>query len=327
MHRILQLLILLLLAAAPATAQRPIAVGETVAGELEAGDLATPDGNHYDAWRFSAQEGVTYVITMRSGDFDAFLRVGPRDGTSCEPCDWDDEGAGGTDARLVVRAEAGASYVIHAGTYAPGETGRYTLHLEKSETAVVYDADTMVAVGPGADSVVSAEPGPDIDAMPRALAVDETGRLEEGDRREENGALADVFTYNGIAGDTITIQMESEDFDTVVRVLIQRDDGGWEEVGFDDDGGSGTDSELTMLLAWDAAYTIHAAALNPGEGGAYRVPHLPPQLTTAKGARASRVTLTLSHDGEYHVHAHRWSAAPALQRPPAPAGTPPAPGE
>ncbi|HEY0019931.1 MAG TPA: hypothetical protein VGC13_26760 [Longimicrobium sp.] len=270
MHRTLHLLVLFLLAAAPAAAQRPIAVGETVTGELAAGDLATPDGNHYDAWRFSAQEGVTYVITLRSEDFDAFLRAGLRDGTNCEPCDWDDEGAGGTDARLVVRAEVGTSYVIHAGTYAPGETGRYTLHLEKAETTVGYDADTTVAVGPGADSVVSAEPGPDIENMPRALAMDETGRLEEGDTRQENGALMDVFTYQGIAGDTITIQMESEDFDTVVRVLIQRDDGGWEEIGFDDDGGSGTDSELTMLLAWDDTYFIHAAALNPGEGGAYR---------------------------------------------------------
>lgn len=48
MHRTLHLLVFLLLAA-PAAAQRPIAVGETVTGELAAGDLAKPDGNHYDA--------------------------------------------------------------------------------------------------------------------------------------------------------------------------------------------------------------------------------------------------------------------------------------
>lgn len=270
MQRTLHLLVLLLLAAAPAAAQRSIAVGETVTGELEAGDLATADGNHYDAWRFSAQEGVTYVITLRSEDFDAFLRAGPRDGTSCEPCEWDDKSAGGTDAQVVLQAEAGASYVIHAASYAPGETGRYTLHLEETETTILTEVDTVIAVGPGADSVVSAEPGPNIENMPRALAMDETGRLEEGDTLQANGALMDVFTYHGIAGDTITIQMESDDFDTAVRVLIQRDDGVWEEIGFDDDGGSGTDSELTMLLAWDDTYSIHAAALNPGEGGAYR---------------------------------------------------------
>ena len=42
------------------------------------------------------------------------------------------------------------------------------------------------------------------------------GRLEAGDRKLDDGALSDIHRFEGQAGQTVTVRLESNDFDSYV---------------------------------------------------------------------------------------------------------------
>jgi hypothetical protein len=325
--RLLLCFLLLLAAAHPAVAQGRIAVGQTATGELSAGDGTTAAGAHHDDWTFQAELGERYRVTLRSDDFDAYLRVGPRGRDGCAPCERDDDGAGGTDAMVELVARVHGPHVIRVTSYRGGQTGGYTLRLEQYDpyagpasdttlvpwtvtdadttegfpsvvplpgdtsgyepvpldtTAVVWpaSADTAVA-GPAdttlwapalADTAAGPIVSPRYHGEPRYLdaRVPEEGVLDERSAVGEDGAYHEVWLYRGRRSETVTFTLESDDFDTVLRVLrYSPGDGGMRLVGSDDDGGTATNSELTLTFAEEAVYELHAGAYRPGAAGRY----------------------------------------------------------
>ena len=113
---------------------RPTAL---VAGRAVTGNLQSSDGvgslyGHYDEWSYSARAGQHIVITMDSDDVDALLVVLQDDGTQVAR---DDDGGTGLNARVSFRAPATGRYTIVAASRfsrLQGQTGRYTLRLERS---------------------------------------------------------------------------------------------------------------------------------------------------------------------------------------------------
>ena len=239
----------LLLAAAPAAAQPTIQPGQHLAGELSASDPVLQDGSHYDLWRFAAQEGHVYMVTLRSRRFDAFLAVGAGAGDECDGCRTDDDGAGGTDAAVRFTPPAGGTYEIRANSYGDGETGAYELTLE----------DEGVAAGPGSGSreAVSIEAGAPV-----------AGRLEAGDEEAANGAYSDTYLYHGRRGETIVITLRSAEFDAVVAAG-RPGHSGCRPIDSDDNGAGGTDSKLKVVFQEDADYHIHVRTAQPSGRGAY----------------------------------------------------------
>lgn len=110
----------------------PIAAGETVNARFQVSDPKMDDGSHYHLYMFRGTAGQQVVITMRSEDFDAYLVGGSMDGSRFVESESDDDGAGGTDARLTVTLGATGLYVVRANTLEAGETGAYTLTLQVS---------------------------------------------------------------------------------------------------------------------------------------------------------------------------------------------------
>jgi hypothetical protein len=110
----------------------PISPGETLNERLWSTDTQEADGSYRDAWTFMGQVGDTYVITLRSEEFDTFLQVGRMSGDEWDPLMTDDDGAGeGTDSQITITLPMNGQYVIRAGAYEPNETGAYTLSLER----------------------------------------------------------------------------------------------------------------------------------------------------------------------------------------------------
>lgn len=92
-------------------------------GVLEAGDAAFSDGGFFDLYHFQARRGQRLTVTLRSEDFDAYLRVAHA--RAADDVDWlgeDDDGGIGTNARLTVTAPADGEYWIAVSAYdeAPG---------------------------------------------------------------------------------------------------------------------------------------------------------------------------------------------------------------
>ncbi len=113
----------------------PIRLGQTVQGELSATDPRAGDDSHYDMYVFRGTAGQSLVITMRSEAFDAYLSAGGMADGEFEESDSDDDGAGGTDARLEVTVPASGVLMIRANSLSEGETGAYTLLVEAAAAA------------------------------------------------------------------------------------------------------------------------------------------------------------------------------------------------
>lgn len=106
------------------TAARPvIMVGETIRGSLTTASCRRSDDSYADVYRLEVPSAGTVTLTMRSGAFDAYLSLRDASDTFV---DSDDDGAGGTNARLTVRLQPG-TYYIFANTLRGGATGEYTL--------------------------------------------------------------------------------------------------------------------------------------------------------------------------------------------------------
>jgi hypothetical protein len=113
-----------------------IACNTTVSGTLTADDCpyvdpdtGAQDGSVYDAWTFQATAGQSVTITMRSSALDSYLLLyGPNNSF----LDFNDDGAGGNDARITFQIETSGTYTIQANSYDAvnmGGSGPYTLEL------------------------------------------------------------------------------------------------------------------------------------------------------------------------------------------------------
>jgi predicted nucleic acid-binding Zn-ribbon protein len=241
--------VLLAGAAVPAAAQNSIRPGQTVQGELSSADPVLEDDTHYDVWRFRGQAGHVYSVALRSDDFDAYLAVGAVAGTDCDDCVTDDDGAGGTDSQVEFRAPSDGTFEIRANSLMAGETGAYTVELrELGEREERTDAE-VEATRIGLDEAVR-------------------GDLSESDPQAEDDSFYDLYSYRGRAGETITITLQSEDFDAFLSVGTL-EGGELQVMESNDDGDDGTDSELRVTLPETGEYVIRANSLMGGETGAY----------------------------------------------------------
>lgn len=114
---------------------RTLTVGDSVTGVLEYGDSMTAAARGYDRpdrlrglvdyYHFRSDSNGWVVIEMRAPLFDAYVAAGDSSGWNGMA---DDDGAGGTDARLTWPVEAGRHYSVAAASFgADRAPGTYTL--------------------------------------------------------------------------------------------------------------------------------------------------------------------------------------------------------
>jgi len=229
--------------ARPATPQ-PLRMGETRDGTLMADGPILFEGNAdvpYHLYTLEAQAGQQLVIGLDSDDFDAFLAFGPMVGDMVEVTATDDDGGGGSDARLRVSIPRDGTYGIHARPLSAGGTGTYTITVREA-----------MAVAP----------------RPVAAGQVVKGMLGEGDPDEDQKFFEDLI-YQGAAGETLRIWLTSEDFDAYLSVG-RTVDGVYEELDWNDDGEEmGTDSYLEITLPEAGEYVIRATTFGSGSTGRY----------------------------------------------------------
>lgn len=112
--------------------QRSIALGETRVGELTAEDPELDGGGHFHEYVVNANAGDSFRITMRSSDFDSFLRWGTKNGDNFTEISTDDDSGGDLDSQLTVRAAQSGRFVIRVSSLSAGSTGSYRLTFERA---------------------------------------------------------------------------------------------------------------------------------------------------------------------------------------------------
>jgi S1-C subfamily serine protease len=228
---------------APRTVQRQPGLGrfqdpQTVAlndpplsATLEQGDNVFPmDNSLFDAYTFEGKAGQQVSIEMSSGDIDPYLILLSPSGAEVAQ---DDDGGGDKNAKIVVQLSESGTYTLIANSYAGGESGTYSLSLQ-------------TATG---DAIVSSE-----SARTRTSILQESGELGAGDATLPNDdSFFDTYAFEGQAGQTVTITLESEEFDTYV-ILVGADGSA---VAQNDDASEGnSNSRLRVRLPYSGRYQI-----------------------------------------------------------------------
>lgn len=109
----------------PVVAARRIAVGETRASQLGSGSPMMSDDTPFETWYIEGRAGDRLTITMRSSDFDSYLRIGALGAT--ESLASDDDSGGNLDSQITVTLPSSGVFVILANTLSEGESGSYTV--------------------------------------------------------------------------------------------------------------------------------------------------------------------------------------------------------
>jgi hypothetical protein len=204
-----------------------ITIGETVESSFDKTDVADENARH--RYWYRGDQGQVVVVDLTSGDFDAYLRVQDDRGREFI----DDDGGTGRNSRISYAFDQDGVLSIDASSFSGDGEGRYQLQVSEIGTDAV--ASYRGELGPGSD-------------------------------RTYDGKWVDRYEYAGSAGETISIHLESEDFDT--QVYLSGPSG--RSIARDDDGGGGTNSLVTVTLPETGTYVIYAVPFLDA-GGSYEL--------------------------------------------------------
>jgi serine protease Do len=202
-------------------------------GALTVDGFHSADDRPLQAWGLVLTRGQTATVELRSTTFDAYLYVvGPGLGETLR----DDDGAGGCNARVTFEAMETGMYRVVVSSLSAEDRGSYALSVTERPGPVdpsscgdfSADIETYMAL-PLADRVLTA-------------GVEVEGTLGPGDSVDEREAYVEAWPLEGGAGESVTIDLISNDFDSYLYLVGP----GLSGAQSDDDGGGACHSRITV---------------------------------------------------------------------------------
>ncbi|HEX6039075.1 hypothetical protein [Longimicrobium sp.] len=236
-------------------------------GELAAGDRQLADESFYDDYTYRARRGERITVLLSSDDFDAVLHVGRAGGANgtLENVAVDDDGGGGTNSRVEYTADRDGPVVLRVNSLAGGETGRYTLQVQ-----------------PGGQAPPNNNQGSADESM-LTVGRPVQGELTAGGRTLDDGSYYKDYLFQARRGQRVVVRLSSDDFDTVLGVMVLGENGQMQEPVIDDDGGGGTNSRVEYTARRDGPLVVRVNSLSAGETGRYTL-----VVESARGSAAPR---------------------------------------
>jgi hypothetical protein len=220
----------------PIEGRPTLGMGSVESSRLDAFSRTVQDGRPAEAWRLQGRAGERVSIVMTSEDFDTYLYVlGPGlDGVLT-----DDDGAGNLDAKIDLTLPTPGPFTVVAAGLSAGDAGAYTLRVEPP-----FDPNTLATEG-------------------RTIDLGQTvqGTLGTGDPTVGDGRTGQAWAFEGIAGQRVTVTLTA-DYDTYLYVVGP----GIVEPLEDDDGGGGTNSQISTTLSANGTFRIIASSYSSGTG-------------------------------------------------------------
>jgi S1-C subfamily serine protease len=201
-----------------------------IKGDLNQESSTLPsDNSYFNAYTFEAAPGQRITIEMMSDDLNPYLILLSSDGGNIAQSGQ----TGGAKSEIEMTLAIGGTYTILANTLSAGETGQYTLKVSTS------------GISP--------------------ILLQEQGTLgEDSQTLSEDGSPYNEYTFEGEEGQSISIYLESEDFDTF---LVLMNETGEVVAQNDDASSSNLNSLITITLPASGTYRILANAFdNTGRG-------------------------------------------------------------
>ncbi|MEZ6108764.1 MAG: hypothetical protein R3B96_22450 [Pirellulaceae bacterium] len=234
-------------------------------------------GSNTDSFDIEIEEPSRISVDVWSEEFDTYLMVqGIRNGQPVPGQEWHNDDYGGSQQHSHIDADVPpGSYRITVAPYSAGEGGNYEMR------ATATDIPEGAGFTPGFDEEFGPWVGPDFppfDMDPGFGADDLGNRIEVGilnrfDRQNAQGHYYDRYEIQAFRGQAIRISLNSQEFDTVLRVnmLDENDDAdpamGWEN----DDGGFEGGSLVEFVAPFDGVYRIVVTSFAGNAMGRYEL--------------------------------------------------------
>jgi Bacterial pre-peptidase C-terminal domain len=264
-------------------------VGTIQAGQQAQGVLSQADaryeGKPFQAYNFQCNAGQPFQMDVESSWDNYALVFDPMGNVVAQ----DDDSGEGLNARISYTCVVTGTYRLAVSVYAPSTTpGPYTMRVTGMAgpmQPVIQPAQPTIqpaqpTIQPAQPSIQPAPgqtlPQPAISggiAAPGQVATIAygqmmQGRLEPGDQTMNDGTFADVWTFQGTGGQTVTIDVMSDEFDAYAQLL----DAAGNQLAEDDDSGGNLNARITFTLAASGQFQI--VVNNYGDSrrtGLYRV--------------------------------------------------------
>jgi hypothetical protein len=218
-----------------------VRVGETVNGSLTSSDSLYPDNSYFKFYQFTAPLGRPVTIDLSSDDFDPVLIVR---GADLDSSIINDDGGPGCYSRISRTFPSAGPYRVLVNTTNSPErqTGSFSLSISVGAKPV----QTGSAAGADCRTV----PSHAID-----VGQSQEGTLSRNDvLLNSDSTYAQPWTIQGRAGQTITIDLESDEFDSYLFLRGPGISGGRDFQ--DDDSGGNCHARLTATFPQSGEYEI-----------------------------------------------------------------------
>lgn len=218
------------------SSQGELSVGDVGSGFLSATAASIQDDRPVQKWTLRGSAGDRVTIGLQSDDYDSYLYFF---GPGMSEVQTDDDGGAGYNSEMTVTLTADGTFTIGAAALSSGSTGSYTVSI----TAPV-DVGNLPTAG-------------------RELSVGSTeyGFLSEQTDVRFDGQLVQAWGFRARAGERVTFDQISDDFDSYLRVT-----GPAMSELTNDDGGEELHSRLTVTFPQDGLYRVIAGSLGGNEG-------------------------------------------------------------
>ncbi|MCI5134256.1 MAG: hypothetical protein D3920_04110 [Candidatus Electrothrix sp. AW2] len=218
---------------------KPLVLGDRIQGRLRYEDDQFSTGQFFDAYTFEAQHGQVIFITMRSKRFDSYLWLLDEEGRVMAV---NDDWKGGKGRRpvsqIIFFPPVAGTYTVLTSSKEPMSVGRYQLWLNTTR----------------------------VPAKTKHLIETVAGNLELSDPQLSIGQYFDLYTLEGDVGKSVTLELESSDFDSYLRII----DSFGNVVRANDDSGGGTNSFIDRLVLPETGnYYVWVSSFFIGQTGDY----------------------------------------------------------
>ncbi len=227
---------------APAVAVA-LKIGEAKEGALDDRSPVMEEGRievPYQLYAFSGR-GQRVRVAVRSGAFDASMRVTRVTASGEEEVGTDDDSGGGTDAQMIFIANG--DYRVYAKPLEADKSGPFTVSISEIQVRPVA-------------------------SRPLTLGQMLEASIESSDPELDDGRNFHQYAVTARPGERLVITLRSKAFDAFLD-WGSIAPGGFESVSTDDDSGGDTDAKLDVVMPADGTYVIRVYGLERGKLGAY----------------------------------------------------------
>jgi serine protease Do len=228
-----------------------IQVGQTITGILTSEDpQVAGDSTYFQRWILPVAPQQAFTVDLQSTELDPYLILTRGRG---EKILENDDGGGGCNARIVYTSQDDhpLRVIVNTASRPRRQTGHFTLRVTKG--ALPTEAKGNCRFTGGAAAAGGATSGD----VARAVAVGQTqqGALTRNDVLvSSDSTYAQAWTIQARAGQTVTIDLESDTFDAYLFLRGPGVSGGRDFQ--DDDSGGNCNARLTTTFPQTGEYEV-----------------------------------------------------------------------